>query len=191
MASTRAPHTDAKKECAWVDKNRHEVRKVTHCLSTANIPNCCAFCQCVKCTKRDASAGGEHVRHVQHICLHTDTHNTHPQETLKRLQLCLSDLASGVKDARLEAAGIISENLLLLSKQQKFLQVALSLPPSPPPSPPPSLSCPFSSLRLPGLPWSTSPLAEIFKSQCPCTFTTEHHQRDFADLVRLQDLMVL
>jgi hypothetical protein len=37
------------------------------------------------------------------MCTHR--HTTHPQETLKRLQLVLSDLASGVKDARLEAAG--------------------------------------------------------------------------------------
>jgi hypothetical protein len=39
----------SERERAWVDKNGHEVRKVTYCLSTANIPNCCAFCQCVKC----------------------------------------------------------------------------------------------------------------------------------------------
>ena len=67
----------SERERAWVDKTRHEVRKVTHCLSTANIPNCCAFCQCVKCTKRDASAGGEHVRQEQNMCTHKHTTHTH------------------------------------------------------------------------------------------------------------------
>jgi hypothetical protein len=40
------------------------------------------------------------------VCTHT---HTHTQETLKGLQVGLSDLASGVKDARLEAAGGIVE----------------------------------------------------------------------------------